>query len=225
MSVILSTVLTLTGNATKRSDAAMAARALLDRFRTIDWDARATMVKQPSKEDTAWKTRLEVEHRLATLDRPAVPILIKALEDTNRHVRALAAYVLGLRAELRAAATLRRVALADKDATVRLYVVEALGRIGEESARPLLERVHQNDPNMNVRYAAEQALLRLAIGKNGREPLHSLVRLFNPQQMSLAVRGKPAPEFSLESDERKPIRLSDFRGNKPVVLLFQLADW
>ncbi len=37
--------------------------------------------------------------------------------------------------------------------------------------------------------------------------------------MSVQV-GQPAPDFTLYSDEMKPIRLSDFRGKKHVLLLF-----
>jgi len=78
----------------------MEARALLERFRAIDWDTRAAMSKQPSLDDTAWKDRLEIEHRLATLGPKTVPMLLQALSDANRHVRALEAYVLGLRGEV-----------------------------------------------------------------------------------------------------------------------------
>lgn len=224
LTAFLITVTPIPGHTALQPDAAAEARALLDRFRRIDWDVRAAMSKQPNKDDAAWKTRLEVEHRLATLDRTAVPTLLQALDDSNRHVRALAAYVLGVRGETEAAVK-RRIVLEDKDATVRLYAAEALGRIGDEAARSLLEKVHRSDPNVNVRYAAEQALLRLTVEGNGKGHLLTLARAFDPRQMALAVLGRPAPNFSLETNEGKAVRLSDFQGRRPVILLFQLADW
>jgi HEAT repeat protein len=213
------------GEAALPQDEAAEARSLLDRFRAIDWNVRAAMSKQPTRDDTAWKTRLEVEHRLATLGPQAVPALRQSLDDSNRHVRALAAYVLGVRGEKKAAGKLRAVVSGDKDATVRLYAAEALGRIGDRMALPLLEEAGKSEPNPNVRYAAEQAALRLNSAIGTDNPLLKMARAFDLRQMALACVGKPAPDFTLETDAGKTVKLSGFRGRKPVVLLFQLADW
>ena len=43
-------------------------------------------------------------------------------------------------------------------------------------------------------------------------------------KMSLKV-GDTAPDFTLLSDEWKNVKLSDFRGKKPVVLVFYPLDW
>jgi mycoredoxin-dependent peroxiredoxin len=42
--------------------------------------------------------------------------------------------------------------------------------------------------------------------------------------MSLTV-GAPAPEFTLKDQDQKEVKLSDFRGKKPVVLVFYPLDW
>ena len=42
--------------------------------------------------------------------------------------------------------------------------------------------------------------------------------------MALTV-GAPAPEFSLKDQSQQEVKLSDFRGKKPVVLVFYPLDW
>jgi len=37
--------------------------------------------------------------------------------------------------------------------------------------------------------------------------------------------GAPAPDFSLKDQDQKEVKLSDFRGKKPVVLVFYPLDW
>jgi peroxiredoxin len=37
--------------------------------------------------------------------------------------------------------------------------------------------------------------------------------------------GAPAPEFTLKDQDQKEVKLSDFRGKKPVVLVFYPLDW
>lgn len=37
--------------------------------------------------------------------------------------------------------------------------------------------------------------------------------------------GQPAPDFTLENMEGKPLSLSDFRGKKSVVLVFYRGQW
>jgi peroxiredoxin len=40
-----------------------------------------------------------------------------------------------------------------------------------------------------------------------------------------ATVGAPAPEFTLKDQDQKEVKLSDFRGKKPVVLVFYPLDW
>ena len=37
--------------------------------------------------------------------------------------------------------------------------------------------------------------------------------------------GQAAPDFTLENIDRKPVSLSDFRGNKNVLLVFYRGHW
>ena len=40
-----------------------------------------------------------------------------------------------------------------------------------------------------------------------------------------ATIGAPAPEFTLKDQDQKEVKLADFRGKKPVVLVFYPLDW
>lgn len=42
--------------------------------------------------------------------------------------------------------------------------------------------------------------------------------------MSIAV-GTTAPDFALQNQDKKEVKLSDFAGKKPVVLMFYPLDW
>lgn len=197
---------------------------LLTRFGAIDWNLRAAMFKKPSRDDDAWKVRLEAEGVLANTPS-ALPLVLSSLTDTNRHVRALAAYVLGVRAERSATAPLRSLLLSEKDPTTRLYAVEALGRIGGKEAEETLTATKSLETNPNVRYGIDQAQLRLKLPPTTGNALMMATRAFDLKKLATAVVGMPAPDFTLESDTGMPIHLAPFRGKNSVILLFQLADW
>ena len=53
--------------------------------------------------------------------------------------------------------------------------------------------------------------------KDGRE--------LPPADLNRVQAGQPAPDFTLESPDRSPVSLSDFRGRKRVVLVFYRGHW
>jgi hypothetical protein len=46
-----------------------------------------------------------------------------------------------------------------------------------------------------------------------------------PAARSAFVVGQPAPDFTLPDSAGRPVRLADFRGQKPVVLVFYRGYW
>ena len=40
-----------------------------------------------------------------------------------------------------------------------------------------------------------------------------------------AAKGQPAPEFTLQDQNKQEVKLADFRGKKSVVLVFYPLDW
>jgi cytochrome oxidase Cu insertion factor (SCO1/SenC/PrrC family) len=48
---------------------------------------------------------------------------------------------------------------------------------------------------------------------------------FPPTDLNRVKVGEPAPDFTLEDGEGRPLTLSDFRGKKSVVLVFYRGRW
>src|ERR1035437_2127392 len=48
--------------------------------------------------------------------------------------------------------------------------------------------------------------------------------IFQENAMAIVV-GQEAPDFELENQDKKKMKLSDFRGKKKVVLMFYPLDW
>ena len=46
-----------------------------------------------------------------------------------------------------------------------------------------------------------------------------------PRELERVKVGNPAPDFTLENKSRQPVTLSDFRGNKHVLLVFYRGHW
>jgi len=46
-----------------------------------------------------------------------------------------------------------------------------------------------------------------------------------PSELNRVKVGQPAPDFSLEGTDGKPIVLSEYRGKKSVVLVFYRGYW
>jgi len=46
-----------------------------------------------------------------------------------------------------------------------------------------------------------------------------------PTDLERVKVGSPAPDFTLEGMDGKPIALSDYRGKKSVVLVFYRGQW
>jgi cytochrome oxidase Cu insertion factor (SCO1/SenC/PrrC family) len=46
-----------------------------------------------------------------------------------------------------------------------------------------------------------------------------------PTELDRVKVGQPAPDFTLEDADGRPVTLSDFRGKKSVVLVFYRGYW
>lgn len=203
---------------------ALDATALLDRFRTVDWNKRE-VGQNKDLSDSVWKVRIEVENALIALGEPAVPTLIEACGDSNQHVRLLAAYVLGCLNDRSAVPALMRIVEGDTYAPARLAAVEALGRLGAKEALSAIQAATK-DPSSHVRDAAKWALPRVQKGEGVGNALRELaMSTFDKSKVAAAAVGKPAPDFALTDDAGETVRLSDFQGKKHLVIVFLLADW
>ncbi len=220
--LLLVTVVFIAGGAfaSEASDA----KELLDRFSSVDW-SKHEVGQNKDLSDNAWKVRIEVENELIALGDSAVTTLIEACQDTNQHVRLLAAYVLGTLNHRSAAPALLKIAESDSYAPARLMAIEALGRLGISEALDIVKAATE-DNNGYIRAASKWVLPRVEKGEGvGNSLRHIAMSTYDKSKVASAVVGKPAPDFALPDDKGETVKLSDFRGKKNVVMIFLLADW
>jgi len=204
--------------------AAPEAQALLDEFSAVDWGPRAQpLVKDLA--DTAWLTRVRIEHALIGRGPAAVADLIAALDNPNPHVRALAAFCLGAIGDGVSTQPLILRLSEDDNAAVRWHAAEALGRLGDPVAAPALDHAATG----GSRWVADMAKLARQRIDDKAPADGALQAMARPAEafanLAIPAVGAPAPDFDLLTHTGERVRLADFRMKKPVVAIFALANW
>ena len=175
--------------------------------------------------DDAWRVRTLAIRDLVRLGSEAVPTLMDGLDDENRHVRHVCVTVLGILGVEEAGEDLLDVLTGDSDPIVRGQAAQALGQIGYMEAVSALSKAAEEDKSRHVKHRAKLAIGRLREGAtSGPELINALAGLNEETFRRLKV-GKPAPDFELKDTSGKSWRLSDFRNEKTVVLIWIFADW
>ncbi len=109
----------------------------------------------------------------------------------------------------------------EENAAVKLYLIDSLAMLGQ-GAKLDVDALMKNEPNRDIRMHLSYMKLRKEAS------LDSAVRQtltgWNPLAIDSAQIGKLAPDFELISANNKKVRLSSFRGEKPVVLVFIYGD-
>lgn len=172
-------------------------------------------------DDAGWKARLEALQNLARAADKAVPALTDALKKGDDETRVFAAQALALLPDPAAKASLAE-ALRDKHPAVRLYAFDALSMFGKLPEEEPYRTLRQKDANRDVRSHAAFAMDR--DDKPQPEAIRQALRDYDAKKMGTAKVGEKAPAFTLASAAGKEVRLSDFRGKKPVVLIFVYGD-
>ena len=124
---------------------------------------------------------------LEKIGKPAVPYLINALKDGNKHVRCYSAEALGNIGDARAIPALIE-ALKDEESDVRLDVAAALEKVGDASAVPALVEALKDD-YWEVRQNATEAL--------------ASIEKRNPGSVKLEDVQKALKEFVDESNAKR----------------------
>lgn len=181
-----------------------------------------------------WRVRTLAVRDLVRLGAEGAPALLVGLEDEDLHVRHVSALVLGILPadqvpqELLAARAGGLVARLKDDAepVVRSEAAIALGRIGDASSVDALQQAAEKDVHRDVRHQCALALDRI-----GNTPaafdssLFDAYRALDESKFNTVSVGEPAVDFTLADTDGKPWKLSDFRGEKHVVLIWIFADW
>lgn len=173
--------------------------------------------------DEGWKARMRTLRGLARHGAAAVPDTLRVLREGDAPQRILAAQALGYLGPEVPRAPLRRAAADDPDAAVRLHAVDSLGMLGESADDPtdwkaLRNSERNGDVKKHIGYAIERD------GKPLDPQVVATLREWDPATIDSASVGKPAPDFELPAATGETIRLSDYRGKHPVVLVFIYGD-
>lgn len=176
-------------------------------------------------EDQDWRVRTLAVRDLVRLGKPATPALVTALADKSEHVRHVAAMTLGILRATNAVPALEKVLRVDSDSVVRAQAAIALGQIGVRDSLATVQAAQTEDKSKDVQHQAELAAYAIEHGKTATPELAQAYAALDESKFGRVQVGQPASAFQLTDTEGKTWRLSDFRGKKPVVLIWVFADW
>ena len=185
------------------------------------WDASLKQGYMRLSDNTGWHGRMIGMQALVRSGNDAVGPLVETLKHGEPGMRVFAAQTLSYLAPHVPHADLV-VALGDDEVAVRLYAVDALGMSGAKGLKDLLGPMKTPDEDRDVKKHIDYALLRKGAPVEGAV-IASLLS-WDPKTIDSAVVGEMAPDFELTALTGETIRLSDFRGQKAVVLIFIYGD-
>jgi peroxiredoxin len=178
-----------------------------------------------SLDDEDWRVRTLAVRDLVRLGAPGTPALVTALADKNAHVRHVAAMVLGIIRAPNAVAALEVTLSKDSDSVVRSQAAIALGQIGQRSSLAAVQAAQKDDKSKDVQHQAELAAYAIENGMTATPELAKSYAALDESTFGRMQVDKTASDFQLTDTEGKAWRLADFRGKKPVVLIWVFADW
>src|SRR5262249_39762119 len=120
------------------------------------------------------------------------------------------------------AAALAELVKADPESMVRARAVESLGLL---KMKPEAIESAKKDSNTGVQWVA-----RMAAGQIRSETDYgALVKKAHAagikrDHLSVARVGQPAPDFTAQTSDGKPFKLSEVLGKKPIALYFAAFD-
>ena len=172
-------------------------------------------------DEKGWQTRMEAMQALVATGKTAVPALMKSLEDEKVSTQIFAAQTLSYLAPHTDVAKLTEAFRSAKDPAVRLYLVDTMGMTGKGKDidwNDLASSERNRDVRKHIGYAKER--------ENSPVEESTIKSLVDWEIITLnsAKMNEPAPDFKLSTFDGKEYSLKDFKGKKPVVLIFVYGD-
>ena len=193
------------------------------RWKGSDWGADGSARYMRPLGNSGWKARMRGLQSLVAAGDAALPALHAALADANDETRIFAAQTLGFVPSASSSEPLLAALRKDKSAPVRLYAADSLGMIGAAGdLKEELQAIRAKEENRDVKKHLGYALGR---GANAIEPsIVEKLKNWDASNIDVAEIGKMAPDFELDALNGDTVRLSDFKGKSPVVLVFIYGD-
>ena len=175
--------------------------------------------------DQDWQVRILAVRDLLRLGPGSSTNVSDFLDHANPHVRQISARLLGLWRQERHVQPLKQILNHDAEPVVRSQVAFALGEIGSRAALDLLRVRSKSDPSRDVQHQCELAVHQIEHGIKPEQSLREGYLALDEKKFKSVRVGKPAPEISLRDTEGRLWKLSDYKGKKPVLLIWIFADW
>ena len=164
---------------------------------------------------------METMQALVATGKTAVPALMKCLEDEKVSTQVFAAQTLSYLAPHTDIAKLTEAFRSASDPAVRLYLVDTMGMSGrgkEIDWKDLASDERNRDVRKHIGYAKERE------GNPVEESTIKSLVDWDIKTLDTARVNEPAPDFKLSTFDGKEYSLKDFKGKKPVVLVFVYGD-
>src|SRR5262245_60741641 len=167
-----------------------------------------------------WQDRVVAEYEV--VNDADLPSLRSALKDKNPFVRSIAARALGIRGDRDSAGALAELVKADPEYSVRIRAVESLGFLKMKTET--IEQALKGSKG-GVSWTAERAAGQL---KSDADHAAVVRRAYaagiKRDVIGSAKVGKPAPDFTAQTSDGKPFKLSAVLGKKPIAIYFAAFD-
>lgn len=190
-------------------------------WKESDWEKvfrGSTYMRRTGNPD--WKHRMLTLRTLVLGGQKSVPALLDGLRSDHEGTRVLAAQALSFLGPVVEPQKLQPTLASEQSAAVRLYSVDAVGTSGKSASFDwsVLGSERNRDVRKHMTYAKDRGNNAIA------DSVVETLRNWDPHSMDTAKVGETAPDFELSTIDGAKVRLSDFRGRKPVVLVFIYGD-
>ena len=194
-----------------------------DNSMTFDRTLNVAGIADLSNND--WQVRLLAVRDLVRGGNKNTQVIISGLSDKSVHIRQVCAMALGILRSNEAINRLEQVVNHDENTVVRSQAVIALGQIESKNSLSLLREKLTSDPSRDVRHQCELAIYQIEKQMGTTEEQLSAFLSLDESTFNSVHPGSVAPDFRLEDTDGKEWKLSQFRNEKWVILIWVFADW